>query len=29
MAEGKPEVITNAAKAYLEVIARTRATAKA
>ncbi len=29
MAEGKPEVITNAAKAYLEVIARTRSAAKA
>ena len=29
MAEGKPEVITNAARAYLEVIARTRAAAKA
>jgi 2-dehydro-3-deoxyphosphogluconate aldolase / (4S)-4-hydroxy-2-oxoglutarate aldolase len=29
LAEGKPEVITNAAKAYLEIIARTRAAAKA
>jgi 2-dehydro-3-deoxyphosphogluconate aldolase/(4S)-4-hydroxy-2-oxoglutarate aldolase len=29
MAEGKAEVITNAAKAYLEIIARTRAAAKA
>jgi 2-dehydro-3-deoxyphosphogluconate aldolase/(4S)-4-hydroxy-2-oxoglutarate aldolase len=29
LAEGKPEVITNAAKAYLEIIARTRAAMKA
>ena len=29
IADGKPEVITNAAKAYLEVVARTRAAAKA
>ncbi len=29
MAEGKAEVVTNAAKAYLEIIARTRAVAKA
>jgi 2-dehydro-3-deoxyphosphogluconate aldolase/(4S)-4-hydroxy-2-oxoglutarate aldolase len=29
IAEGKPEVITNSAKAYLEVVARTRAAAKA
>jgi 2-dehydro-3-deoxyphosphogluconate aldolase/(4S)-4-hydroxy-2-oxoglutarate aldolase len=28
-AEGRPEVITNAAKAYVEVIAKTRAAAKA
>ncbi len=28
-AEGKPEVITNAAKAYVDVIAKTRAAAKA
>jgi 2-dehydro-3-deoxyphosphogluconate aldolase/(4S)-4-hydroxy-2-oxoglutarate aldolase len=29
LAEGKPEVISNAAKAYLEIIARTRAAMKA
>jgi 2-dehydro-3-deoxyphosphogluconate aldolase / (4S)-4-hydroxy-2-oxoglutarate aldolase len=29
LAEGKPEVITNAARAYLEVIAHTRAAVKA
>jgi 2-dehydro-3-deoxyphosphogluconate aldolase/(4S)-4-hydroxy-2-oxoglutarate aldolase len=29
LAEGKPEVITIAARAYLDIIARTRAAAKA
>jgi 2-dehydro-3-deoxyphosphogluconate aldolase/(4S)-4-hydroxy-2-oxoglutarate aldolase len=28
-AEGKPHIITNAARAYLEIIARTRAAVKA
>jgi 2-dehydro-3-deoxyphosphogluconate aldolase/(4S)-4-hydroxy-2-oxoglutarate aldolase len=29
LADGKPEVITNAARAYVEVIAQARAAAKA
>jgi 2-dehydro-3-deoxyphosphogluconate aldolase/(4S)-4-hydroxy-2-oxoglutarate aldolase len=29
LAEGKPELITSAARAYLDVVARTRAAAKA